>query len=191
MADFDRESMLEMFSYEMAQLVEQLEQTIIQAEAGYSMDQINEIFRIMHTIKGASAMMLFENIASAAHVVEDLFYFLREENPQDVDYSTLTDFVLEGMDFVKVELEKIERGEPNDGDGTEIIKRIGAYLKQLKKEEPDKEEPPTSEAGPAPGFGDSSAAAGGQLARYKVTVYFDQGCEMENIRAYTMLHNLG
>ena len=191
LADFDRESMLEMFSYEMAQLVEQLEQTIIQAEAGYAIDQINEIFRIMHTIKGAAAMMLFENISSAAHSIEDLFYFLREENPTGVDYSTLTDFVLEGMDFVKGELDKIEQGLPNDGDGTETVLKINAYLKQLKTggAEPTPASPAAGGAAPL-AVGGSDAPAG-KYARYKATVYFEAGSEMENIRAYTMLHNLG
>jgi len=190
LADFDRESMLEMFSYEMAQLVEQLEQTIIQAEAGYAIEQINEIFRIMHTIKGAAAMMLFENIATSAHAIEDLFYFLREENPTDVDYSTLTDFVLEGMDFIKGELDKIEQGLPNNGDGTETNLKINAYLKQLKG---IGSEPADSGGGSSstPGFGESGDVSAGNYARYKAVVFFDIGCEMENIRAYTMLHNLG
>ncbi|MDR1067530.1 MAG: Hpt domain-containing protein, partial [Clostridiales bacterium] len=53
MADFDRNSMLEMFGFEMSQLVEQLEKVMIESESGYSMEQINEVFRIMHTIKGS------------------------------------------------------------------------------------------------------------------------------------------
>ena len=178
--------MLEMFIYEMSQLVEQLEQTIIKAESGYSMDEINEIFRIMHTIKGASAMMMYENIANTAHAIEDLFYFLREENPQDVDYSTLTDFVLEGMDFVKVELDKVEAGEANDGDGQHIIDKIKSYLRQLKGDT-SKPASPAISATSIPSSGQASASFD---TRYSCTVYFQHGAEMENIRAYTMLHNM-
>ena len=47
MADFDRESMMEMFIFEMNQLIEQLEQTIVQSETEYNAEQINEIFRVM------------------------------------------------------------------------------------------------------------------------------------------------
>ena len=120
MAEFDRESMMEMFSFEMSQLVQQLEQTIIQAESGYQMEQINEIFRIMHTIKGSAAMMLFDSISTVAHAMEEIFFYLREENPHGVDYSQLTDYVLEGMDFIKIELEKVEGNEKADGDGSGI-----------------------------------------------------------------------
>ena len=121
MADFDRESMMEMFSFEMNQLVDQLEQTIIESESGFSMDLINEVFRIMHTIKGSAAMMFFDSIATATHVAEDLFYYLREENPSDVDYSELTDYVLACMDFIKDELVKIERRTPADGDPSKVV----------------------------------------------------------------------
>ncbi len=180
MADFDRESMLEMFSFEMSQLVEQLEQTIIQAESGYSMDQINEIFRIMHTIKGSAAMMLFDNISTTAHSIEDLFYYLREENPQNIDYSVLTDFVLEGMDFIKEEFAKIENGETADGDGSKIIQKIKRYLKEIKGELP----PQT-----VSDFSKKSEINATHF--YKAKIFFDNGCEMENIRAYTLVHNLG
>ena len=192
LADFDRESMMEMFNFEMSQLVEQLEQTIIQAESGYAMEQINEVFRIMHTIKGASAMMLFENIAAAAHSIEDLFYYLREENPQNIDYSTLTDFVLAAMDFIKVELDKIQQGMPNDGDGSTVIRNITNYLKQLKGTD-------TAVSGGASGAPSTAEVPvgiavadvpAGSLARYKAVIFFEEGCEMENVRAYTLLHNI-
>ncbi len=194
MADFDRESMLEMFSFEMSQLVEQLEQILIQAESDYSMSQVNEIFRIMHTIKGSAAMMLFDNISTTAHAIEDLFFYLREENPQGIDYSELTDHVLAGMDFIKAELEKVEGGLAVDGDGTEIISRIKAYLQKIKGGDTKQESPApapvsTPAAAPAP-VADQAALAPG-MHQYSCTIYFENGCEMENIRAFTLIHNLG
>ncbi len=88
-----REPMLEMFIFETLQLIEQLEQDLLSCELCNQLDSsaINEIFRIMHTIKGSAAMMMFDNIAGLAHSIEDLFYFLREENPRDVDYYKIWD----------------------------------------------------------------------------------------------------
>ena len=79
---FSNDPMLDMFIFETAQLIEQLEQSIIEIERAncYTEDSINEIFRIMHTIKSSSAMMHYENISLIAHTIEDLFYFLREES---------------------------------------------------------------------------------------------------------------
>jgi len=191
MADFDRESMLEMFIYEMSQLLEQLEQNIIEGESGYTMDRINEIFRIMHTIKGSAAMMLFDNISTTAHSIEDLFYFLREggESQPGVDYSKLTDLVLEGMDFIKTELGKIEQGQTADGDGSNIIKIIKLFLSELKGEKP----------GAAAEKADKKAAAAKKEPdvksdtknnQYECWIKFEEGSEMENIRAFTLLNNI-
>lgn len=75
----NKEPMLEMFIFETYEMIEQLQQLIIDSEKikKFETDAINEIFRIMHTIKGSSGMMMFDNIASISHTIEDLFY-LRE-----------------------------------------------------------------------------------------------------------------
>jgi len=194
MADFDRESMLEMFIFEMSGLVGQLEQTVVQSETEYNMDQINEIFRVMHTIKGSSAMMMFDAIANVAHVVEDLFYYLRENSPVGVDYSSLSDLVLEGADFMKIELAKIQEGAASDGDPSEISEAIRKFLSGLKSGGSGEAAAPDGSGGSAPAdspppahFG---AEEGASMYTYKAKITFEDGCEMENIRAYTLVHNL-
>lgn len=196
MADFDRESMLEMFTFEMSQLLEQLEQNIIQGESGYTMDKINEIFRVMHTIKGSAAMMMFNNISAAAHAIEDLFYYLREENPTNVDFSKITDLVLVSLDFIKEEISKIESGLPSDGDYTEPVREIKAYLHEIKGVKPvpaeqTKETPPAVKAHKAsrPKFVKKMEPKG-DLYAYCAKIIFDDGCEMENVRALALVNNL-
>jgi len=194
MSDFDRESMLEMFIFEMNTLVEQLEQIIVKSETGYDNEQINEIFRIMHTIKGSAAMMLFNDIASVAHVIEDLFYYLREENPANVDYPALTDHVLAGADFVKEELGKIQAGQDPDGNAADIAEGIKQFLDHLK----NPNNAPTAAASTAQAAQPATTATptatvnheGGSGHWYKALITFEDGCEMENIRAYTLVHNL-
>ena len=77
----------------------------------------------MHTIKGSSGMMMFDNIANISHTIEDLFYFIRESNPEKIDYSILTDLVLEGSDFIKAETEKINNDKEADGDFSVFIEK--------------------------------------------------------------------
>ncbi len=105
-----REPMLEMFIFETLDMIEQLQQLIIDSEKNERLETeaINEIFRIMHTIKGSSGMMMFDNISNLSHTIEDLFYFIRESKPEKIDYSKLTDLVLEGSDLIKIETEKIK-----------------------------------------------------------------------------------
>ncbi len=70
---FSNESMLDMYLFETSPNIEQLEEIILSTEKenGYSQEAINEIFRLMHTIKGSSAMMLFINISTHSHSIED------------------------------------------------------------------------------------------------------------------------
>ena len=55
------DNMLEMYLYETNTLMEQLDELLIEAEKNeaFTTNDVNEIFRIMHTIKGSSAMMEF------------------------------------------------------------------------------------------------------------------------------------
>ena len=191
MADFSRESMLDMFIFEMNQLVDQLEQLIIECEDGYSMDNINEIFRIMHTIKGSAAMMMYENVSKTAHAIEDVFFFLREENPSDVNYSNLTDLVLEGMDFIKNELDKIADSGEADTDPTEVIKRIKAFLSVLKGEEAEeKTDKNESKDDKKVENVQASVDTSNFENKFECHLYFEEESGMENIRAFNVINHL-
>lgn len=181
MDDFDREAMLEMFVHEMGQLIDQLENNTIQNDEDYSIDMINEIFRIMHTIKGSASMMLFNSIAVTAHAIEDLFFYLRENNPENVDYPGVTDLVLEVVDFIKLQLGKIENEESIDEEPKDLIKNIKLFVEDLKGE--DKHQSSLDQ-----NQGNESVSLG--MKEYKVKLFFDDGSEMENVRAYTIIHNL-
>lgn len=190
------ESMLELFLFETNQLIEQLEGEIMvgEKEGGFSQTAINEIFRIMHTIKGSASMMMFQNISTIAHSMEDIFYYLRENLPVGIDYSLLSDLVLEGIDFVKVELEKIRNQDEADGNADELLGLQKDFLAKLKGKQPETDtskseqrrnpEPvPMSPSEPEPELISYSNA-------YRAAIFFEEGCEMENIRAFTILRNL-
>ncbi|NLJ40083.1 MAG: chemotaxis protein CheA, partial [Clostridiales bacterium] len=170
-----QDPMLEMFIFETAQLLEQLEGIILKNEKqnAYPKEDINEIFRIMHTIKGSSAMMMFDSISTLSHHMEDLFFFIREEKTNRIDFAGLTDLVLKGADYIKAELPKLEKGEDPNTDCSWIISEIEGFLKALKEMDlPLKEQD---------GSGRTS---------YKAVIFFEEGCQMENIRAFSVVHNL-
>lgn len=193
---YTNEPMLDMFIFETSQLIGQLEQSILTSEKSscYNQASINEIFRIMHTIKGSSAMMMFNNISILTHAIEDLFYFLREENPRDIDCSTLSDLVLEAVDFIKLEVEKIKNGDNADGDAAILIDCIKEFLSSLKQRHSnincslELEKQTTNKQQYYISQGKVSAFQYNNT--YKAIIHFENGCEMENIRAYTIIHNL-
>ena len=120
-----KEPMLEMYLFEGNQLVEQLEDIIIKCEKDkrFEMGAINEIFRIMHTVKGSSAMMMFNHIGSVAHSMEDLFFFIRANQNIQLNFARLSDLVLSGIDFIKAEMHKIEQGHAIHIQGVHILWR--------------------------------------------------------------------
>lgn len=79
--DNGMDSMLDTYLYETNSLLDQLDELLVNDEklGDFSQDDVNEIFRIMHTIKGSSAMMEFGSLSSIAHHVEDLFFYIRDK----------------------------------------------------------------------------------------------------------------
>lgn len=74
MSDFNtNDTLIDLFLFETSQLLEQLEQVILSTDSNnyYSEEDINEVFRIMHTIKGSSAMMSCRSIFDISHAVEN------------------------------------------------------------------------------------------------------------------------
>lgn len=167
---YTNEPLLDMFIFETSQLLEQLEQVILsnEKECSYTQESINEIFRIMHTIKGSSSMMMFHDISLLAHTMEDLFYYLRENKPVRVDYPILSDLVLDGVDFVKTELEKIKVYKEADGNAGAVIGSLKEFLELLKQKNSADEDPYT----------------------FKARLFFEEGCGMENIRACAVIQEL-
>ncbi|KDR94558.1 two-component system, chemotaxis family, sensor kinase CheA [Peptoclostridium litorale DSM 5388] len=198
--EYSKESMIDIYIFETTQILEQLEQAIMDGEQSneYTTDAINEIFRLMHTIKGSSAMMSFDNITSLAHSVEDLFFILRDKRPDAMDCSTLSDIVFESIDFIKVEIEKIKSGDDSNEHPKELIERIRGFLESIKGEDGGNkniESRQDKDMGPL----DVNILLKEQQEtdvdnqdknHYRAKVFFEDGCQMENVRAYTIIHNL-
>jgi len=148
----------------------------------------------MHTIKGSSAMMLFNNISTLAHSIEDLFYYIREAKPEIVDTSSLSDLVLEGIDFIKVEVEKIKNGNDLDGDPSGLINSIQEFLSDLKQKNnydlPVKSDEKTDTEKQQFYIKRDKLKEKDYNNTFKAIIYFEDDCEMFDIHAFTVLHNL-
>lgn len=68
------------FIEEALELTGQLEELLLNLENRKALDaDIQEIFRVMHTIKGSSSMFNFNNTERVSHLVEDVFHQVRDE----------------------------------------------------------------------------------------------------------------
>lgn len=185
MAERKDDSLLELFIFETLQNAQQLEKIILDTGAGdrFSEAAINEIFRIMHTVKGSAAMMSYSHISSLAHKIEDLFFYIRETPDAEYDIGTVSDFVLSFIDFINEEIEVIKSdGEQDAERAEELGKDVEKYLSMLKNEGQAEGAQAVKSAEAAKGVPAAAESAG-----YKVTLFFEDGCGMENIRAYAAL----
>ncbi|WP_199619933.1 chemotaxis protein CheA [Paenibacillus alkalitolerans] len=186
-----REPMFEMFLYESFQLIEQLEQTVLDIErSGHlAADQINLIFRIMHTIKGSAAVMMYNQISDLAHYTEDLFHYLRDNASTGVDHTQLVDLVLSVSDSMKSELQKIDRREAAKGNFEELIQDIKSFISRLKQDVQDDAPEPAERHQICLNVPVESARSCGSNG-FEARLKFMEDCGMENIRCYSVIHNL-
>lgn len=187
----NNEPMLDLFIYETEQLLEQLEHCVVSdGSLGQCLNRatVDEVFRIMHTIKGSAAMMALGNVANLAHVAEDVFAWIRDNEAATYDSAAIVDMLLEGLDFIRAETEKLKQGGEADGDSSQLIVKARAVCGALTGV---RETPPASAQTSATFMEESKpdqAAAGSR--QYSIVLRFDDGCEMENIRAFGVVHNL-
>ncbi len=193
MADeFNTEGMLDMYLFENEQLLEQLQEMVLDQKDAecFDEDSINEIFRTMHTIKGSSGIMMFDNITAISHKLEDVFFYLRESHPDNVPHLELVEHVLEVEDFITGEMEKIKSGQGTDGDPSEIIARLDQFLSKIQNGEgtETKELPKNVHEEPKQFY--IAPVASSDSRFYKINVIFFQETEMANVHAYKVVYAL-
>ena len=167
------DSILDAFLYETNSLLEQLDSIVLTAEQqdSFSQDDINTIFRIMHTIKGSSAMMEYNSLMTIAHRAEDLFSIIRDKTMDVVPESLrpeLFDLLFQAIDFFRGELERIENSQPLTENIDLLLQKVNRLIDQIQ----------TGGQGAgdaAPAAGQPSAPAAGAGAQHHSRVLFRSG----------------
>ena len=191
--EFSTDGMLDMYLFENGQLLEQLQETVLEQKDAdcFDEDSINEIFRTMHTIKGSSGIMMFDDITAVSHKLEDVFYYLRESHPENVPHLELVEHVLEVEDFISSEMEKIRNGDPVDGDSSEIIAGLDKFLEMIKNGGAEAGiEPPPENVHEEPKQFYIAPVATSASRFYRIYITFFPGTEMANVHAYKSVYAL-
>mgnify|MGYP000877322066 FL=1 len=132
------DAMLEAYMEETEELMQKAEECVIRLETKYSPDDINELFRIAHTIKGSSHMVGFEDIGNLMHKIEDMLDYSR--SGAILFDKSMVSLCFEGLDTVKKMLQcKREPGsQENEAYLVSAASRIGemveAFTRENKKE---------------------------------------------------------
>ncbi len=204
--DNGTDSMLDVFLFETDDLLQHLDDILLACEKNKNFDQdsINEIFRIMHTIKGSSAMMQFNSMTVIAHKMEDLFSFVREKGVSQEYMEDLIDLMFRSSDFLKGETDKVRNGQPLTTDIGSFEQEINDFLKKISDGAAgDSNSAKASSAAPAASAGAAAATAApasleGGLQKKEaergfpvaVRVYLDEEAQMENLRAFMLVNDI-
>lgn len=191
--DFNTDSMLDMYLFENRQLLENLDGIVLEKQNAdaFDEDDVNSIFRVMHTIKGSSGIMMFDNITHVSHKLEDIFYYIRESQPKQLDHKELVSIVLDVSGFITAEFDKIEEGDEPDGDNSELMKIMDKFLDKMKNNiESSGEELPEENVYIEPSQFYIAPMATEQSHFYRVLIRYREDTMMSNIRAYNTVYAL-
>lgn len=156
---------------------------------------VQVIFRSAHTLKGMSATMGFEDLASLTHEMENVLDLVRNHQLSMDDF--IFDTLFKSLDSLEAMVEDIANG----GEGKAEIKSIVESLQSIVKGEHNKEQPAESQETTAASSHDErldefqlsiieqSIEAGMQAAYMKVTLRED--CVLKAARAYMVFQALG
>ena len=108
------EEILQDFLVESFELIEQLDQDLVELESRPDdLDLLNRIFRVAHTIKGASSFLNFDVLTHLTHHMENLLNMARHGD-LTIDADVM-DVILESIDLMKALLVRIRDSGQDSG----------------------------------------------------------------------------
>ncbi|MBU1883982.1 response regulator [bacterium] len=156
------QEILQDFLVESFELIEQLDQDLVELETNpQDLDLLNRIFRVAHTVKGASSFLNFDILTHLTHHMEDILNKARHGDL--VITPDVMDVVLESIDLMKELLTTIrDTGSDNGIDVSACVARLDAksngteaptdiapahnkQFQEVKAEEPKAEKPKVEE----------------------------------------------
>ncbi len=184
----EHDSILDMYLFESSMMLNQLDEILLQSEKNEKLSpkNIDEIFRIMHTIKGSSSMMEFDFLSHVSHKLEDLLYFVRENDIEEDFFQAMMGLMLEASDFIKIEIKKIEEGKELAEENEGLIEKISSLLEKVKRNHKFDEKDSFSSNIDA-----AMQSPPKEAATYNVRVHFASDSQMENVRAFLLINSLG
>jgi two-component system chemotaxis sensor kinase CheA len=137
----DMSKYVDLFVEEAQEHLQVLNQVLLELEkTGYNKEQMNEAYRTVHTIKGSSSVLGIDEIGDLAHVAEDLFDLLRE-NEETLDESVL-DLLFKSSDLFETMVQELSNDNKVTTNGQKIITQIKSLLTKNKKQDPIKKNNP-------------------------------------------------
>ncbi len=136
------DEVLEFFIPEAEEHLQVVTECLLMLEANSKAEDINRLFRAMHTVKGSAAQVGLHRLSAVAHRVEDLIGELRDGHLQP--NADIIDICLQSVDVLK---KLLHRQWESDAEMRGAIDPLLARIEELAPEEGIQEPPEPSRAG--------------------------------------------
>lgn len=196
----DFEQYIDIFIDESKEHLQNLNQCLLDYEANTeNLETVNEIFRIAHTLKGMSATMGFETIASLTHKMENILDGIRSHKLQTTP--EMVDILFEGLDILEEEVKSIETsGKEKEIDIKNIISRLDDIENQRagsakapiksKADSVDNHELEISEEDRDTIISVAADMAENGFKVFKLWIKLEDGCMLKAARAFLVFKSL-
>lgn len=119
------EKYLEVYLEDTEQNIEHFNDDLVALEKDPSnMELINNIFRVVHTIKGSSGMVNIPQVQSVAHAMENILSIVRDRKAVFPDMFSI---LFDGIDVINGLVGSLRRKEKMDADITPILRELKEY----------------------------------------------------------------
>ena len=92
-------------------------------------EQINEMFRSAHTLKGMASTMGYENIFELSHQLEDVLEILKNKRSFNIKFINT---LFECVDILNSYIEEVETGKKSKMNSSAIMKKMKNFVIKSK-----------------------------------------------------------
>ncbi len=190
--DMNTDQYIEVFLDESREHLQAINDNLLKLEKQPTeIEIVQEIFRSAHTLKGMSATMGFEDIASLTHQMENVLDKIRH---YELTVTTeVIDLTFAAVEALEVMVQSISEGNNGKKDVTKLV----SQLKQVETGKPSEEEasvgqPPATELLEIDEYQATiiSQAVNNGYQAFQITVKLTEDCMLKGPRAYMVFSNL-
>ncbi|OQY25602.1 MAG: chemotaxis protein CheA [Desulfobacteraceae bacterium 4572_35.2] len=138
----DQIEIIQEFSQESRDMIEQLEPTIIELGQNTDNETINAVFRLFHSMKGSAGFLEFNNITGVAHAAESLLDMVRSD--QLVLLPEHVTLLCESCDFMKAALDCVDETFNDEALAEESKTMAAQFHSAMEAPTPSEENIPTT-----------------------------------------------
>ncbi|MCI5222833.1 MAG: hypothetical protein D3924_09220, partial [Candidatus Electrothrix sp. AR4] len=178
-------SMLTDFIIEAAEHLEEMESSLLRLEQHHEDKEVlDEIFRSIHTIKGAAQFVGIERVSELSHKLENLLDLIRRN---EITLSgTITDLLIAGKDRITMLVDELERTQTEETEVDDLVESLRRIVEGEDDTEVEAEAPPQDVAEQSVTAAEQDQA--GSLAEESMTDEYDE--ELYNIFLQQLKENI-